>query len=97
LPFMVLFMSHFRRMVNSSVDAPTKLRLAGTLIAHQAKQLIVKASIKIVGRLCPMRHQEAVGKAIYYRFLHRTTVTVNSPELFLERVIKPTLGWPRFP
>ena len=97
LPFMVLFMSHFRRMVNSSIDGPTKLRLTGILIAHQAKQLIVKASVKMVGRLCPTQHQEAVGKAIYYRFLHRTTVTVNSPDLFLERVIKPTLGWPRFP
>lgn len=93
LPFLVLFMSHLRRVACSPLDPATKLRLSIVLFRHQLRQLALKSVIKLAGRICPKQRREEFGAAVYYRWLHCANVTVCSRELFLERVIKPTLGW----
>ena len=93
LPFVVLFLSHLRRIAGSPLDLATKLRLCSVLSRHELRRLALKSGIKLAGRICPKRRREKFGSAVYYRWLHSANVTVCSRELFFERVIKPTLGW----
>jgi glycosyltransferase involved in cell wall biosynthesis len=93
LPFVVLFWSHWKRIAAASVSPGVKIRLWCALVAHQITQLLVKITIKIAGRICPAAWRERLGTALYMRFVHSRNVRVKSDALFLERVIKPTLGW----
>ena len=93
LPFAVLFWSHWKRIAASLTPATTKLRLWGVLTVHQVKQLAIKILIKVTGRLCPERWRERLALAIYARFIHSSNVRVECKHLFVERAVKPTLGW----
>jgi glycosyltransferase involved in cell wall biosynthesis len=93
LPFVVLFMSHWRRLSSSSIDRQTKVRLFMVLLWHEVQRLTMNSALKTVGRLCPRERREDVGAALYYRWMQCANVAVCSRELYLERVIKPALGW----
>jgi hypothetical protein len=63
------------------------------LIIQEIRQGVLKIFIKIVGLTCPERWKIKWGCAIYWRWMHSPDLQVSSEELFLERVIKPRLGW----
>jgi len=93
LPFVVLFCNHWKRVACSSVPFVVKLRLWGVLIQHEAGQAALKVLLKLAGRLCPRVWKMKLGCAIYWRWMHSPNVRVGCSVLFLERVIKPRLGW----
>lgn len=92
-PFAVLFWSHCRRVAASSMPLLTKVALWSVLALHEVSQLARKVLFKIAGQACPERWRERVAVTFYMRALHSSNVRVSSTELFVERVIKPTLGW----
>lgn len=93
LPFVVLFFSHWKRVACASIPFSTKLHLWSILLEHETTQLAVKVLIKAFGALCPKKWKERLGCAIYWRWMHNPNVKVRYEDLFLERVIKPKLGW----
>jgi glycosyltransferase involved in cell wall biosynthesis len=93
LPFIFLFCDHWTRVAHASVPFAVKLRLWGILIGHGIGQSALKIFIKTTGTLCPKRWKEKIGCAIYWRWMHNPNMKVSCEGLFLERVIKPTLGW----
>ena len=93
LPFLVLFANQAKRIASSPVGSSTKLRLLLTLAAYQLRHVALKLIVKAAGRICPRQRRDALGSALYYRWLHSPNVTVCSRSLFHERVIRPTLGW----
>ena len=93
LPFVVLFWSHCTRVAHAEIPVSMKLRLWGVLAAHEAGQVSLKVLIKTAGRVCPQRWKSRLGSAIYWRWMHSANVEAGCAELFMERVIKPRLGW----
>ena len=93
LPFIVLFINHWSRIVSASIPLYVKLLLLLVLVEHQVKYILLKILIKFSGRLCPSRWREKLGTAIYWRWMHIPNLEVRNTVLFHKRVIKPTLGW----
>ncbi|MDP9203525.1 MAG: glycosyltransferase family 2 protein [Gemmatimonadota bacterium] len=92
-PFVMLFLDHWRRVWAAPIPLSTKLRLWSVLLEHEVGQVALKILIKITGRVSPLRWKEKVGGAIYRRWMLSPNVTVCCEPLFLERAIKPTIGW----
>ena len=93
LPFFVLFLNQCSRVTNSDFPFSIKVRLWSVLIIHEIRQGVFKIFMKIFGVTCPERWKIKWGCAIYWRWMHSPDLQVGSEELFLERVIKPRLGW----
>lgn len=93
LPFVVLFCNHLKRVGYAAMPLGIKLRLGFVLIEHETRQLVLKILIKLAGRLCPEKWKKKLGCAIYWRWMHPANVQVGCSVLYLERVIKPRLGW----
>ncbi len=93
LPFVVLFCNLWNQVACAAVPFGVKFRLWGVLIEHEIGQVTLKVLIKVAGRLCPERWKEKLGCAIYWRWMHSPNLHVGCADLFLERVIKPKLGW----
>jgi glycosyltransferase involved in cell wall biosynthesis len=92
LPFVVLFRSHWTRIASAAIPMRTKVRLWGVLLRHELGQSMLKVAIK-AGRLSPDVWKERLGRAIYWRWMHSPNVEVACEALFVERVIKPKIGW----
>lgn len=93
LPFVALFCNHWKRVACAAVPFGVKLRLWWVLLEHEAGQVALKVLLKVAGLLCPQRWMTKLGCAIYWRWMHTPNVRVGCADLFLERVIKPKLGW----
>ena len=93
IPFVSLFYNHWRRVARASIPFFMKLRLWGMLIKHEIGQVALKVLIKVLGRVCPERWKEMLGSKIYWRWMHNINMKVSCEDLYLERVIKPRLGW----
>ena len=70
-----------------------KLRLWSFLIDHEVRQIILKVLIKVCGRIYPVAMKEKLASAIYGRWMQDPNVEIGCEDLFLERVIKPRVGW----
>ena len=92
-PFIALFFNHWGRISAAPVSFFTKLYLWVVLIQYQAAQVSIKVLIKIAGLFCPKRWKVKFASAIYRRWLHNPNIKVVSEQLFLERIIKPRIGW----
>ena len=93
LPFVLLFCNHCKRVACASIPFLIKLRLWGVLIQHEIGQFFLKSLIKISGCLCPAKWKEKLGSTIYWKWMHSCNIKVECEDLFLERVMKPKLGW----
>ena len=93
LPFIALFCDHWKRVAAAQTPFFIKLCLWSVLIQDQARQVAIKVLIKTAGLFCPKRWKERLGCVIYWRWMHNPNIKVGCEDLFLERVIKPRLGW----
>lgn len=93
IPFIVLFFSHWKRVACASISFSIKFRLWVVLIAHEIRQMVLKVLIKVAGLLCPQWWKKKFGCLIYWQWMYNPNVKVECKDLFLERVIKPKLGW----
>ena len=93
LPFVVLFCDHWRRVARAELPFSLKLRLWSLLIDHEVRQIILKVLIKVSQRICPVAMKEKLASAIYGRWMQGPNLEIGCEDLFLERVIKPRLGW----
>ena len=93
LPFVALFCNHWSRVASASVSFSVKLRLWSVLLEHEIGQVALKILIKVSGRICPTRWKEKLGCLIYWRWMHCRNLQVGCAVLFLDRAIKPKLGW----
>ena len=93
LPFVVLFFNHWSRVATAAVPFGLKLRLWWILIEHEAGQAALKILIKVCRRLCPAVWKETLACAIYERWMRGPNLQIGCEDLFLERIIKPRLGW----
>jgi hypothetical protein len=57
------------------------------------RQIILKVLIKVCRRICPVTMKEKFASAIYGRWMQGPNLEIGCEDLFLERVIKPRLGW----
>ena len=92
-PFIVLFCNHWSRVIRAELPLMIKLRLWYILTEHELKQVILKIFFKLCGCICPRAWKEDLACAIYIRWKKSPNVEVGCKDLFLERVIKPSLGW----
>lgn len=92
-PFMRLFADHSHRLACAEIPVWMKLRLWTVLAAHESRRLLLRSMIRLAGMCCPASKKEAVGRAVYRRWLQNRNLEVVSADLFMERVCKPQLGW----
>ena len=93
LPFVALFCNHCKRVARSELPLGVKLRLWWVLFEHEVGQIALKVLIKVSGRICPASWKETLGCFIYWRWINNRNLRPTCKDLFLERVIKPKLGW----
>lgn len=93
LPFVVLFINHWNRIASSQNSVRSKILLWGVLINHEASRIFFRMMINFIGLICPFDLKERVGRAIYMRWMHNPNVKVVNADLYMERVIKPSLRW----
>ena len=93
LPFVALFCNHWNRVAQAAIPFSVKCRLWWVLFEHEVRQTALKVLIKLLKELCPEKCKEKLGCAIYWRWMHSPNVQVCCEDFFLERVIKPKLGW----
>lgn len=93
LPFIILFIDHWKRVAGSVIPFKIKLRLWSILIAYEARQVSLKLLIKLAGWLCPNKWSEKLGCAIYWRWVASPNMKNTGTEYYFERAIKPRLGW----
>lgn len=93
LPFVALFRNHWNRVAQAEVPFSVKCRLWWILLEYELGQTALKILVKFLRVFCPERWKEKIGCAIYWRWMHSPNVRVGCEDLFLQRVIKPKLGW----
>lgn len=93
LPFVVLFCDHWNRVARAELQFSLKARLWWVLINYEVKQIILKILIKVCKKICPFAIKEKLASAIYIRWMQGPNLEIGCKDLFLERVIKPKLGW----
>lgn len=93
LPFVIVFYHNWKLVVCAPIPFSMKLLLCAALIEYQFGHVVLKILIKVAGLFCPERWKEKLGYAIYRRWIRSPNIEVGSEKLYLERVIKPRLGW----
>ena len=93
LPFVVLFLDHWSRVARAELTFVLKLRLWSLLVDHEMRQMLLKVLIKVCRRICPESIKERLASAIYRRWMQGPNLKIGCEELFLEKVIKPRVGW----
>jgi glycosyltransferase involved in cell wall biosynthesis len=93
LPFVVLFSNHCSRVSSAPLPFYMKLRLWWVLFEHEVGQVAFKVLIRPLGKVFPSDLKDQLAGVIYRRWLYSPNVQVGNANLFLERVIKPRLGW----
>jgi glycosyltransferase involved in cell wall biosynthesis len=93
LPFLALFWNHCARVASAEIPRVSKLRLLAILAKYEAAQVTLKVALKATARIWPKSSKESVGRSLYMRWILSPNVVVGNESLFLERVVKPTLGW----
>ena len=93
LPFVVQFCDHWGRVMSAELPISLKVRLWSLLIDHELRQILLKVLIKVCRRVCPAVWKETLACAIYGRWMRSPNLQIGCEDLFLERVIKPRLGW----
>ncbi|MDA9306912.1 glycosyltransferase family 2 protein [Gammaproteobacteria bacterium] len=93
LPFVVLFCDQWSRVTRAELTFGLKLRLWTLLIDHEVRQIILKVLIKVCRRICPAAIKERLASAIYSRWMQGPNLEIDCEDLFLERIIKPRIGW----
>jgi glycosyltransferase involved in cell wall biosynthesis len=93
LPFVVLFLDHWSRVARAELTFGLKLRLWSLLIDHEIRQTLLKVLIKVCRRICPESMKKRLASAIYRRWMQGPNLKIGCEELFLEKVIKPRVGW----
>ena len=93
LPFVVQFCDHWGRVMSAELPISLKVRLWSLLIDHELRQILLKVLLKVCRRVCPAVWKETLACAIYGRWMRGPNLQIGCEDLFLERVIKPRLGW----
>jgi len=93
LPFVVLFRDHWSRVARAELTFGLKLRLWSLLIDHEVRQIILKVLLKVCRRICPAAMKDRLATWIYSRWMQGPNLEIDCEDLFLERIIKPRVGW----
>ena len=93
LPFLILFVNHWKRIASADVSSISKCRLWLVITKNELRQAVVKVIFKIARLLCPTKLKQKLGEMMYWRFLYEPYLKVVEKDLFVERQIKPCLGW----
>jgi glycosyltransferase involved in cell wall biosynthesis len=92
-PFIIHFFDHWRRVARSELPFGLKACLWSLLIYHELRQILLKILIKSCRRICPVAMREKLASVIYDRWMKGPNLVIGCEELFLDRVIKPMVGW----
>jgi glycosyltransferase involved in cell wall biosynthesis len=93
LPFVALFANHWRRVGNSELTPSEKVQLWRLLVTHETERSALKVAIKVGQRVVPPTLKQKVGCHLYWRWMHSPNVRPGDHELYVKRVIGPSLGW----
>ncbi len=93
LPFVALLFCHCRSVISASIPLRIKTLLLWVLIKHEIGEIIMKIQKKLIGKLFTKKWKEKLTHTLYNRWMHNPNIRIINDDLFLERVIKPKLGW----
>ena len=79
--------------MSAELPISLKVRLWSLLVGHELQQIILKTLIKLCRIICPTALKEKLAIAIYSRWLQGPNLEIGCEDLFLERIIKPKVGW----
>jgi glycosyltransferase involved in cell wall biosynthesis len=92
-PFLMIFVRQVRNLLGAKVPPQQRLALLSTLMIYQFEQFYLKLSMKLLKYVLPERLKLPISKFIYWKFMNGPNVTAVNKEIFLERIIKPRIGW----
>ena len=92
-PFVDLFLDQVGRIHDADLPSSVKVRLLGLLVGYELRDKAIKALVKTTGRICPEKYKETVGTKVYWRFFHSPNIEAEATPIYVDRIIKPMLGW----
>jgi len=92
-PFLILFLSQILQLLRAKLSLHQRVSLLVILFFYQIKQFGLKLAIKILKYLLHPRLKLPVAKLIYWKFMNGPNIKAINPEIFIERIVKPKLGW----
>lgn len=92
-PFLMVFWYQIRQLLRIKVAPQQQLALMATLFKYQFEQFSLKLSIKLLKYLLLKPFRLPVAKFYYWRFMNGPNIKPVNEKIFLERIIKPKLGW----
>jgi glycosyltransferase involved in cell wall biosynthesis len=92
-PFIIVFLAQIRQLLRARISIEEKLQLLTILFRYQLSQLALKVCLKLLKYLLPNRFKLRVGKYMYWKFMNGPNIRMVHPEIFVNRIVKPRLGW----
>jgi glycosyltransferase involved in cell wall biosynthesis len=93
IPFLMVLLDNFRRLLKTDTNVLIKLGLSVLLLAHCTKHVILRGFIKLLGRVVPRSLRAIVGSRLYWSLMHGPNTRAVRNDLFYKRVIQPKIGW----
>jgi glycosyltransferase involved in cell wall biosynthesis len=91
IPFVILFLNNFNRVINTPMRLPIKFNILWILFKHEFQQVILKILIRSLKIIWSKNFKERIGFFIYWKWMHNPNTVVACSELFAQRVIRPRL------
>ena len=92
-PFIMVFLFQIRQLLRTKISTRKKFKLIAILFRYQLRQFILKVCLKLLKYLLPNYFKLSVAKYIYWKFMNGPNIRMVHSEIFLNRIIKPTIGW----
>lgn len=92
-PFFVLCLAQYWSVSRSNIPIRVKIPLLKTLTLYILGQFLLKLMMKVLGRVVTKKLRLVLAQRIYWKFLNGPNITATDSESFLNRIIKPRVGW----
>ena len=92
-PFMAIVVHQVRQLLRANVGKRERGALLLALSIYQVEQFFLKLALKLMKYLLPQSLKLSVAKFFYWKFMNGPNITAVNEEIFLNRIIKPRVGW----
>lgn len=95
LPFLPLLVDRVQRMWSLELGMATRIGYVLVVLSAEGRRLGIRAAWRCYRSLVGSLRASSIGQRLYWRWMHVPGVEVRDMPVFMERVIRPTMGLPQ--
>ena len=92
LPFLPLLVDRVQRIWSLELGMATRIGYVLVVLFAECRRLGVRAAWRCYRSLVGSPRASSIGQRLYWRWMHVPSVEVRDMPVFMERVIRPTMG-----